>query len=65
MAYSIKHSQEEMEERQGIENGANSHIKSLQVALKKYAEGSDVEGQYAEEHYNKLGHYIKKVEGKI
>lgn len=61
MAYSIKLSKQEKENRKDIVYGAKSHIKSLQVALKKYKEGSNVEGQYSAEHYDKLGYYIKKL----
>lgn len=62
MAYKIKISKQERQNRKDIVYGANSHIKSLKVALKKYKEGSDVEGQYSAEHYDKLGYYIKKLD---
>jgi len=48
-------------ERKAISYGAESHIKSLKVALKKFKKGSDVEGDYASEHYEKLGYYIDKL----
>jgi len=62
MAYKIKISKEEKEERKNIVYGANSHIQSLKVALAKYKKGSNVEGQYSAEHYDKLGYYIKKLD---
>jgi len=60
MVYKI--SKEQRQERKDIVSGANSHIQSLKVALKKYQKGSNVEGQYSAEHYDKLGYYIKKLD---
>lgn len=64
MAYSIKLSKQERQNRKDVVYGANSHIESLKVALKRYKAGSGIEGQYAEEHYDKLGYYIKEISGK-
>ena len=49
------------EKRKEVKYGAESHMKSLKVALRRFAKGSDVEGNYAQEHYEKLGWYINQL----
>ena len=61
MAYKIKLSKQEKQNRKDIVYGANSHIKSLKVALKRYKKGSNAEKGYAEEHYDKLKYYVEKL----
>lgn len=49
------------QKRKDIVTGATQHIKSILVALKKFKNGSNVESGYADEHYTKLGWYLKQL----
>lgn len=54
-------SREDKKERKNIVRIAKSHIKSIQMALKKYLAGSPSERDYALEHLGSLKYYLEKL----
>lgn len=51
---------QEKTKRKDIAYGAMSHIKSLIVAIRRFKNGSQVEKDYAFEHYEKLKYYLDR-----
>ncbi len=53
---------QDKEERGNLVRGAQSHIKSILVGLKKFKRGSRVEAEYIAEHLEKLDkYYLQKI----
>ena len=48
-------------DRKDLVYGAQAHIKSIMVGMRKFKAGSKSESGYIDEHFEKLKYYIDKI----